>query len=142
LLKQLKKLADKPVNITAWSMFFSFDVMGEVGFSKDFNNLATGVEHPAIRGLHAHMKILGILSTVPWLMYLLSCMPGAAAGYFDFFNFCTSEIRSKEAAWDPEAYPQDIVSWLLKAVKDRDVSASPSPEALEDDSRVVIIAGR
>jgi|TARA_R110002003_G_scaffold116_28_gene10319 cytochrome P450 len=33
------------------------------------------------------------------------------------------------------------VSWLLKAVKDQEASASPSPEALEDDSRVVIIAG-
>jgi hypothetical protein len=31
---------------------------------------------------------------------------------------------------------------LLKAVKEKDVSASPSPEALEDDSRVMIIAGR
>jgi hypothetical protein len=34
------------------------------------------------------------------------------------------------------------VSWLLKAVKDKDISASPSAAALEDDSRVVIIAGR
>jgi cytochrome P450 len=37
--------------------------------------------------------------------------------------------------------PQDIVSWLLKAVKDSDISASPSAAALEDDARVVIIAG-
>jgi hypothetical protein len=38
--------------------------------------------------------------------------------------------------------PQDIVSWLLKAIKEQDVSASPSAAALEDDARVVIIAGR
>jgi hypothetical protein len=44
--------------------------------------------------------------------------------------------------WDSEKYPQDIVSWLLKAVKEGDVSASPSAAALEDDARVVIIAGR
>jgi hypothetical protein len=30
--------------MSAWSMFFSFDVMGEVGFGKDFNNLTSGVE--------------------------------------------------------------------------------------------------
>ena len=46
-----------------------------------------------------------------------------------------------QQTWDPEQYPQDIVSWLLKAVKEKDVSASPSAISLEDDSRVVIIAG-
>ena len=43
---------------------------------------------------------------------------------------------------DPEQYPQDIVSWLLKAFVEKDVSASPSEDALHEDSRVIIIAGR
>lgn len=41
------------MNVSAWAMFFSFDVMGEVGFGKDFNNLGTGVEHQAIQGIHS-----------------------------------------------------------------------------------------
>lgn len=141
LVEQLAKSHGKSMDVTAWSMFFSFDVMGEVGFGKDFSNLSSGVEHPAIRGVHSHMTMLGILSTVPWLLNLLSSIPGAAAGYTEFFDFCANEIRDKHKNWDSEKYPQDIVSWLLKAVKEKDVSASPSPQALEDDSRVVIIAG-
>ncbi|KAF2202071.1 cytochrome P450 67 [Delitschia confertaspora ATCC 74209] len=141
LMSQLRKNAGKPMDMTAWSMFFSFDVMGEVGFSKDFNNLVSGTEHPAIQGVHSHMTMLGILSMVPWLLNLLSSIPGAAAGYSEFFGFCANEIREKHKTYDAEKTPQDIVSWLLKAVKEKDVSASPSPEALEDDSRVVIIAG-
>ena len=77
------------------SMFFSFDVMGEVGFGKDFNNLQSGVEHVAIKGVHSHMTMLGIMSTVPWLLNVLSSIPGAAAGYSDFFSFCSSQIREK-----------------------------------------------
>ncbi|KAG8156599.1 hypothetical protein KVR01_013550 [Diaporthe batatas] len=38
-------------------------------------------------------------------------------------------------------YPQDIVSWLVKAVMDNDPAASPSVPALHEDSRVVIVAG-
>ncbi|KAF2470653.1 cytochrome P450 [Lindgomyces ingoldianus] len=140
-MSQLRKNAGKPLDVSAWAMFFSFDVMGEVGFGKDFNNLVSGVEHPAIQGVHAHMTMLGIMSTVPWLLNLLSSIPGAAAGYSEFFSFCAGQIREKHKTWDGDKYPQDIVSWLLKAVKDKDVSASPSPAALEDDSRVVIIAG-
>lgn len=79
-------------------MFLAFDIMGEVGFSKDFDNLATGKEHPAIKGIHDHMLILGILSNVPWLLNIIGSIPGAAAGYTGFFNWCSSEINEKEKA--------------------------------------------
>jgi hypothetical protein len=81
--------------MSAWSMFFSFDVMGEVGFGKDFNNLTSGVEHSAIKGVHSHMTMLGIMSTVPWLLNVLGSIPGAAAGYSEFFSFCAGQIREK-----------------------------------------------
>lgn len=130
------------MDVSKWAMFFSFDVMGEVGLGKNFDNLTSGVEHSAIQGVHDHMTMLGILSTVPWLLNVLSCIPGAAAGYTDFFNFCSSEIREKNKSWEMEKQPQDVISWLLKAIKDGDASAAPSAEAMEDDTRVIIIAGR
>lgn len=83
------------MDVSAWSMFFSFDVMGEVGFGKDFNNLQSGVEHSAIKGVHSHMTMLGIMSTVPWLLNVLGSIPGAAAGYSEFFSFCAGQIREK-----------------------------------------------
>lgn len=134
--------SSQPLDVSAWSMYYAFDVMGEVGLGKDFSNLSSGQEHPAIKGVHDHMTMLGILSTVPWLLNILSSVPGAAAGYQSFFSFCSDEIQAKNRSWDKDEYPQDIISWLLKAVKDKDDSASPSPEALEDDTRVIIIAGR
>lgn len=79
-------------------MFLSFDVMGEVGFSKDLDNLATGNEHPAIKGIHDHMLILGILSNVPWLLNIISSIPGAAAGYTGFFDWCSNETEEIEKA--------------------------------------------
>ncbi|EOA83112.1 uncharacterized protein SETTUDRAFT_21815 [Exserohilum turcica Et28A] len=138
---QLASKGASSMDASTWSMFFSFDVMGEVGFGKDFNNLQSGVEHVAIKGVHSHMTMLGIMSTVPWLLNVLSSIPGAAAGYSDFFSFCSSQIREKHKTWDSEKYPQDVISWLLKAAKEQDVSAPLSAAALEDDSRVMIIAG-
>lgn len=34
------------------------------------------------------------------------------------------------------------MSWLLKAVHEKDASAAPTAEALEYDSRLVLLAGR
>ncbi|KXJ88976.1 cytochrome P450 [Microdochium bolleyi] len=129
------------VNITDWSMFFAFDLVGQVGFSKDFGQLSSGKEHSAIRPIHAHIKLLGIFQTVPWLLYLLSCFPGAAATYSEIFDFCANEIRNKRKVRDKKQAPPDIASWLCKAFEEKDASAAPSAEALEDDSRILLLAG-
>lgn len=87
------------------------------------------------------MGVLGIMSHVPWLLNMMGKIPGAAASYQEFFAWCRSEIEAKKKVWDPEEYPQDIVSWLIKAVMDRDPSAPPSDAALNDDARVIVVAG-
>lgn len=140
LAQNIKVSAGKPFDMSKWSNFFAFDVMGEVGFSKDFNNLSTGVEHHAVKTLRAAMKSMSVIATMPWFLHILATLPGGALS--DFFRFCSDEIHAKENVWDPEAYPQDLVSWLLKAVKEKDVTASPTVESLEGDARVVIVAGR
>jgi hypothetical protein len=76
-------------------MFFSFDIMGDVGFGKDFGNLSSGREHPAIKAVHDHMLLIGVVSHVPWLLNLLGRIPGAAAGYRSFFRWCADQIEAK-----------------------------------------------
>lgn len=86
----------KPVNMTKLSMFLSFDIMGSVGFSKGFRNLTSGIEHPAIKGVHDHMAILGIMSHIPWLLYLFGYIPGVSAGFIGFFTWCGDEVERKK----------------------------------------------
>lgn len=38
--------------------------------------------------------------------------------------------------------PRDLISWILKAVHEKDPSAPPTKKALEEDSRNLIVAGR
>ncbi|OOF92465.1 hypothetical protein ASPCADRAFT_153077 [Aspergillus carbonarius ITEM 5010] len=141
LASHIEKNLGQAIDATAWSMFLSFDVMGDVGFGKEFKNLTTGIEHPAIKGVHDHMEILGVATHVPWFLYLLSRVPGAVSGYSSFFKWCADEIERKQETWDATAYPEDVVSWLLKAYVEQDISAPPSKAALHDDSRAIIIAG-
>jgi len=95
------------MDMTAWAMFFNFDVMGDVGFGKDFNCLASGVEHSAITGAHAHMALLSIMSTVPWFLNLLGSIPGVAGGYTEFCAVCADQIREKYQVSVEMAGPDD-----------------------------------
>ncbi|KAL1968539.1 hypothetical protein VTN77DRAFT_1749 [Rasamsonia byssochlamydoides] len=44
LIKQLKSQQNSPVNVTAWSMYLAFDIMGTIGFSKDLRQLEDASE--------------------------------------------------------------------------------------------------
>ncbi|KAJ5527378.1 hypothetical protein N7513_011537 [Penicillium frequentans] len=146
LISHLEKNLGQAIDISTWAMFLSFDIMGNVGFGKEFNNLATGVEHPRIKAIHDHMAILGILIHVPWLMNLVGRAPGATNSFAGFFKWCEDEVVQKQKVcdysnWDFNEYPQDVVSWLLKAHVEKDVSAAPTPTALHEDARVILVAG-
>ncbi|KAH6619026.1 cytochrome P450 67 [Boeremia exigua] len=141
LIKQLRDHAGQAVDSTAWSMLFSFDTMGEVSFSQDFGNLATGEEHPGIQVMHSLLWLLGVMSPLPWLLYLFALLPGAAKTLIKFDSICVDVLAEKEKNWNNEQEPSDVVSWFLKAINDKDVSASPTRKSLLEDTRGVVIAG-
>lgn len=54
--------------------------------------------------------------------------------------WCQALDRQKQTLKDQ--YPQDVMSWLLKAMDEGDPSAPPGDLAIQEDSRVMIVAGR
>ncbi|KAI1103518.1 putative benzoate 4-monooxygenase cytochrome P450 [Jackrogersella minutella] len=130
-----------PLDGTDWSTYLAFDTMGEVGLGESFGCVASGTKHPAIKAIHDHMVFLGVMSHVPWLINLLKYFPGAKKGYQPFFDYCSSKMQEKWKNINLDKEPQDILSWLMKAIRDKDTSASPTKEALHEDGRVLIIAG-
>ncbi|OBS15711.1 hypothetical protein FPOA_13494 [Fusarium poae] len=147
LLCKIAAKADRTINITKYSMLFSFDVIGVVGFSKDFHMVESETEHPAIKGVHESMMAIGVLGTVPWLLSMLGKIPGAAGGYARFTRWCHEQLQEKrkiiasEKASLKDQDPQDIMSWLVKAMEDGDPCAPPGDQAVEEDARLLIIAG-
>ncbi|KAH8894611.1 cytochrome P450 [Thozetella sp. PMI_491] len=138
----------KPIDVSEYALYFGFDVMGEVGFSKDFNMLEKCESHPAITQLHALMDFLGLLGHVPWLMALARQIRGEKSGPIRFIEWCNHEIRRKQREHEDEKassesahQPHDVATWLIKAKEEEDRSAPPTQKALEEDSRLLIIAG-
>lgn len=65
------------------------------GFSKDFHMLELESEHLAIKGVHESMLAIGVLGTVPWLLSMISKVPGAAASFSRFTTWCHRELQKK-----------------------------------------------
>ncbi|OQU95023.1 hypothetical protein CLAIMM_01292 [Cladophialophora immunda] len=147
LLSRIAALGDSAMNITEWSMFYTFDVMGDIGLSKDFEMLTTGGEHKAIKGLHDQMITIGTLGTLPWLLAFFSAIPGIAGTFQDFMEYCRDQQEEKKRggfrvqSTGKDHEPRDVISWLIKAKYENDQSAPPSDFALSEDTRLIIIAG-
>ena len=73
----------QPIIVNEYFQWFSFDVMGQVAFSKDFNMLRGGDWHSAIKVLRDGMKIVGPVSPTPWLLNLASNVPTGSARDFN-----------------------------------------------------------
>ncbi|KAK8079286.1 hypothetical protein PG994_003093 [Apiospora phragmitis] len=156
LLTRLAENAGKPIDMTMYGMFYGFDVMSEVGggydlpgFSKDFNMLNSQKEHPAIVALHNSLSILAIVGgSLPWLLGMLTRIPGASTGYQEFIEWCGGELQARRTAYKQEKAmsardkdPSDVVSWLLKAEEEGDVGAPRSNLSWQEEARLFIVAG-
>ncbi|CBF80338.1 protein CYP671A1 [Aspergillus nidulans FGSC A4] len=143
LVSQIRSRIDRPLNITQWTMYLAFDVMGLVGFSKDFRQLEDAVEHAAIEELHGQMLMYGILRPVPWVLTILGATLGLAGKYGQFMTYCVARTAERKAEWNAseDKVPQDVISWLFKASDEKDQSAPPGEQALNEDGQLLIITG-
>ncbi|KAL2851910.1 cytochrome P450 [Aspergillus pseudoustus] len=143
LVSQIRFRIDKPLNISQWTMYLAFDVMGLVGFSKDFRQLEDATEHAAIKELHEQMLFLGILKPAPWILTILGAVQSLVGNYGQFMTYCADRIAEKKKEWNASdtKVPRDVISWLLKAAEEKDQSAPPGDQALNEDGRLMIVTG-
>jgi hypothetical protein len=78
-------------------MFLTFDMMGLVGFGRDFHQLENAAEHGAISALHGQLALMGLLGSVPWLLSLLGSIPGLTGSYWSFMDYCAQQVEEKKA---------------------------------------------
>lgn len=79
LISKLKEMAEQPsVRITDWLNFYSFDVMGDVGFNRSFGMVENGKEDDMIKLLHDSTAAVSFFGHISWAMNLAGRIPAAA----------------------------------------------------------------
>ncbi|KAI1283341.1 cytochrome P450 [Xylaria sp. FL0933] len=84
----------KKIDIVELIYRWSFDVMGEITFSKSFQTLTQPHSRPHMNTLRRFLSFLGPCSPSPWLLILGASLPWIAEGWkrmFKTFEACLSE---------------------------------------------------
>ncbi|KAF8917303.1 cytochrome P450 67 [Mucidula mucida] len=140
LISQLR--GQSVVDMTQWTMFWSFDFMGDIGLGKDFHSMETGVLHHSLSNLHNTLKMMTIFGSVSWFLRMTMRVVGPMVMNFDkFMEYSKQQLMKKEEEVDKDHKPTDVLSWLLKAKFENDRSAAPGPMAMHADAGIIIFAG-
>jgi hypothetical protein len=84
------------VNASAWTMFFSFDVMRDLAFGKDFHMLEKGKEDDATLGIHNGLDAFGYMQHVTWFSHFMVRVPGLGGAFRKFRNWCEEQAVEKQ----------------------------------------------
>lgn len=87
--------------------YFSFDVMGDVIYSKEYNmmrdgngKIAAGGVETTLSKLHDGMKMLGLVGTTPWILRMVSQM-GDFGDFAIMQQWCRGAMKDKLAVRSP-----------------------------------------
>jgi hypothetical protein len=97
LMTQLKEQAKQPsVRFTNWVNFYSFDVMGDVGFSRSFGMVDKGEEADEVKLLHESMAPLSVFGHINWGLNLATRTAAGAKALVDHIDW-TSRVLEERA---------------------------------------------
>ena len=93
--ERLSESAEKPVNVTGLSRYFSFDVMGDFAFGNSFDMMRNGKNHFAVDLLRQGMAVIGPFTPVPWLFIIGKSLPGLASRWKRMLAWTTAQMKSR-----------------------------------------------
>ncbi|KIW10687.1 hypothetical protein PV08_11651 [Exophiala spinifera] len=144
ILKYSKQLVDaitresgKPLDVSKWFNYYSFDAMGDLAFGKSFNMLTTGKEHFFLQLVHQGQSPLGVFSPTPWLALILKELPFAMRTFHKFIKWCGLQVDERQKMKMAEP---DVMSYIIDSAS----HAKNPTEArnwLQADCRLIIVAG-
>lgn len=107
----------KPMDVSRWFNYYSFDVMGDLSFGKSFNMLVDGKDAYILKQLHADMKMIGLFSHLIWLFPFFKRIPGINADYLNFWKWVDTQVEDRIEVSQP-----------LEKLKGHSISAHDSVE--------------
>lgn len=93
--KLTEQTTQPAVRLRTWFSLYSFDVIGDVGFSHSFSMMEAGKENDAIKQLHDSMSLLSIFNHISWALNLIPRMKVGAKLLIDHMEWATRSLAER-----------------------------------------------
>jgi cytochrome P450 len=110
LCQNVQRTGGTVVNFTQLALFFGFDVMGDTAFGDAFGMLETNKAHPVVDIMRSGIFVLGRLTPIPWLVTILTSIPGANKDFLKLERFAEQQVEIRMKLEREETDVSDCVS--------------------------------
>ncbi|KAI5782433.1 cytochrome P450 [Pyronema domesticum] len=141
LIDTLEKANGDPVDWTLLARYYAFDMIGEVGVGKSYDQLITGKTNSAVPALRMTGWWVGVVGSMPWLFRVVACIPIAKIGgvVSEFLTWCGEQMDTTLKNGPKPDGHTTILDFLLY---DEITGFGKLPyTATEDDCRALIAGG-
>ncbi|KAJ5107430.1 hypothetical protein N7456_004105 [Penicillium angulare] len=124
---------DRGVLINHWLKCFVFDMVGDLGYSKSYGCLDSGLIHQGLLEVEKFLAAGVLLTPLPWLVRIISSLPGLPVPMQGLRTFATLSLTERKAA---KIESPDVLSYVFRGKK----TLTPEEE-IEDTMMLQIAAG-
>ena len=138
LTSQIQTHLGQSVNAALWLDLFGFDVMFDLGFSKDMQRLNHGEEDFYIACAHQTLKLIGFFMHAPWMMHFFSWVPTLGPRFRKF------RAHSKNLVSERLNHPResrDVFSHIEQSYYELPRKLPKDIDNLAGDADLLVLAG-
>ncbi|EED15645.1 cytochrome P450, putative [Talaromyces stipitatus ATCC 10500] len=108
LLSVIADNVGKPIDMSRWFNYYSFDVIGDLIFGKSFDMLITGKDAYMLKTLHKDMQSMGPFLHSMWILEIFKLIPGLNSSLLVYFEWVKEQIenRMKNEPENPDIFTQ------------------------------------
>ncbi|KAL9943998.1 hypothetical protein D7B24_000866 [Verticillium nonalfalfae] len=138
LLNQIKQTEGKPINVSTWFNFYSFDVMGDLAFGRSFDMMKDGIVHYYMQAVHTSMQAVAAFSHLVWIFPLFKEIPGLNHEHLKFQAWLHQHVKQRR-----ENKPEipDVFSGILNDYETLEKPTKQDMVNLVGDAHLIVVAG-
>lgn len=103
----------KPLDMSMWFNFYSFDVMGDLSLGESFGMLDRGKPHWFMESLHNFMLSVGVFGHIMWAMTIFNKLPVVSSENAKFNSWVAKAVDKRIKVRRTHDVPCPLPSFLV-----------------------------
>lgn len=143
LCTQFTNTGGKPIHLNDWCHYYTFDVMGDVGFGRSYGQIESGSAHPAITKVQNFLKAGVIALQMIWVVNFLFLIPGLDDPMRELMEWAAKllEERSKYRDFEKDFQDRDLMSYVEESRRVVDKRWPMTDKDIAEDAVTLQVAG-
>lgn len=133
----------KPITVNDWCHFYTFDIMGDLGFGRSYGQIESGKAHPAITKVQNFLKAGVIALQMLWIVNFLQLIPGLDDPMRDLKEWAEALLKERDERTTEKEREEnrDLMSYVEESRRVVDERWPMTDKDIAEDAVTLQVAG-